>query len=79
MDSHKLNIEFPSDEYTRLKKICKGKGMSIENFVVPLILAAIEEEENILLMKKARKRLNKMNSEDLIPIEDAFKEAGWNA
>jgi hypothetical protein len=40
--------------------------------------ADIEEEENILLMKKAQNRLKKKNSEDLIPIEDAFKEAGWN-
>lgn len=77
MSKHRLNIELPSDEYTYLEKICAKKGLSIKDFVIPLILTAMKEEENILLMKKVRKRLKKMNSNDLIPIKDAFKEAGW--
>lgn len=78
MSTHRLNIEFPSDEYTYLKMLCAEKGVSIKDFVVPLILRAIEEEEDALLVKKAENRLKKMDPTDLIPIEDAFREAGWN-
>lgn len=35
------------------------------------------EEEDALLIRKAEQRLKNMNPADLIPIEDAFKEAGW--
>ena len=74
----RLNIDFPSDEYTYLKLLCAEKGVSIKDFVVPLILKAIEEEEDALLEKKARKRLKQINPDDLIPIDEAFKEAYWN-
>jgi hypothetical protein len=76
--STRLNVEFPSDDYTYLKMLCAEKGLSIKDFVVPLILKAMQEEEDALLIRKARKRLNNMNPSDLIPIEDAFNEAGWN-
>lgn len=76
--THRLNIDFPADEYTYLKMLCAEKGISIKGFVVPLILKAIEDEEDTLLEKKAEKRLKKMNADDLILIEDAFKEAGWD-
>lgn len=78
MGTHRLNIDFPSDDYTYLKMICAEKGISIKDFVVPLILRAIEEEEDALLARKAQQRLKNVNSDDLIPIEDAFKDAGWN-
>ncbi len=78
MPTHRLNVEFPADEFKYLKMICAEKDISIKDFVVPLVLRAIEEEEDILLVKKARKRLKNMDSNDLIPIEDAFKEAGWD-
>lgn len=78
MTTHRLNIDFPSDDYTYLKMLCAEKGISIKDFVVPLILHAIEEEEDALLARKAQHRLNKINTNDLIPINEAFKEAGWN-
>jgi hypothetical protein len=78
MSTHRLNIEFPSDDYTYLKMLCAEKGVSIKDFVVPLILRAMEEEEDLLLSRKAQKRLKNINPDDLIPIEEAFKEAGWN-
>jgi len=37
----------------------------------------MEDEEDALLIKKAQKRLKNIDPNDLIPIEDAFKEAGW--
>ncbi len=78
MSTHRLNIEFPSDDYSYLKMLCAEKGVSIKDFVVPLILKAIEEEEDALLIRKAQHRLKNINPADLIPIEDAFKEAGWD-
>jgi hypothetical protein len=76
--THRLNIDFPSDDYTYLKMLCAEKGVTIKDFVVPLILKTIEEEEGILLTRKAQQRLKNMAASDLIPIEDAFKEAGWD-
>lgn len=78
MSAHRLNIEFPSDDFTYLKMLCAEKGISIKDFVVPLILRAMEEEEDAFLIRKAQKRLKNIDSTDLIPIEEAFKEAGWN-
>lgn len=76
--THRLNIEFPSDEYIYLKMLCAEKGVSIKDFIIPIILRAIEEEEDALLTRKAQNRLKNMNPNELIPIEEAFKEAGWN-
>lgn len=78
MSTRRLNIEFPSEDFTHLKMLCAEKGVSIKDFVVPLILKAIEEEEDAILIRKAQRRLKNMNPDDLIPIEDAFKEARWN-
>lgn len=78
MSSHRLNIEFFSDDYTNLKMICAAKGVSIKDFVVPLVLRAMEEEEDAFLARKSHKRLRSMIPDDLIPIEEAFKEAGWD-
>jgi hypothetical protein len=78
MSTRRLNIEFPSDDYTFLKVLCAEKGVSIKDFVVPLVLRALEEEEDAFLARKARQRLKDMNPADLIPIEEAFTGAGWN-
>ena len=79
MSMRRLNIDFPSDDYTYLKMLCAEKGITIKDFVIPLILRAMEEEDDALLSRKAQQRLKNMNPDDLIPIEEAFKEAGWNA
>lgn len=76
--THRLNIDFPSDDYIYLKMLCAEKGVTIKDFVIPVILRAMEDEEDSLLRKKAQKRLKNMNAADLIPIEDAFEEAGWD-
>ena len=78
MSTHRMNIDFPVEDYTYLKMLCAKKGVSIKDFVIPLVLKAVEEEEDALLSKKAQQRLKKMETSDLIPIEDAFKEAGWD-
>jgi hypothetical protein len=58
--------------------LCAEKGVSIKDFVVPLVLKAMEEEEDAFLARKARQRLKDLNPADLIPVENAFAEAGWN-
>jgi hypothetical protein len=78
MSIHRLNLELPSKEYTCLKMLCAKKGITIEDFVTSLILQAIEEEEDSLLIRKAQQRLGNLNPDELIPIDQAFKEAGWD-
>lgn len=73
----RLIIEFPADDFINLKMLCAEKGVSIKDFVIPLILRAMEEED-ALLIRKAKRRLKNTNPKDLIPIRDAFKEAGWD-
>lgn len=78
MSTHRLNVEFPSDDYIYLKMLCADKGISIKDFVVPLILKAMQKEEDTILARKAHQRLKNLNPNDLIPMEEAFKEAGWD-
>lgn len=78
MGSHRMNIDFPVDDYKYLKKLCAKKGITIKKFVVPLILKAMEAEEDALFAKKAQQHINNMDTSDLILIKDAFKEAGWD-
>jgi predicted DNA-binding protein len=78
MSTHRMNIDFPSEDYTYLKVLCAEKGVSIKDFVVPIILKAIEEEEDAFLIKKAERRFKNTKLEDLISIEEAMEQAGWN-
>jgi hypothetical protein len=78
MSTRKLTIEMPLEAFSSLKMICIQKNLSVNDFVKPLILKALDKEENSLLRKKANRRLKNMNSNHLIPIEKAFEEAGWN-
>jgi len=76
-DTHHLNVDFPFDDYLYLKKICARKGLPIRDFIIPLVLRAMDEEEDTILAKKARRRLKNLNPADLIPIDEAFKIAEW--
>ncbi len=78
MNTHRLNIDFPADDYIFLKMICAEKEVTIKDFLVPVIQRAIEEEEDALLIRKAKKRLKNIHEDNLIPINQAFKAAGWN-
>lgn len=79
MSTYRLNIEFPAGYYTHLKKLCAKRGIPIKDFVISLILKSLEKEEDAILSKKAKKRLKNMDPQDLIPIEEAFEEAGWKS
>lgn len=78
MRTHRLNIDFPADDYVYLKMLCAEKRLSLKDFLVPVILKAMEEEEDTLLARKAQQRLSRIHPDDLIPIEDAFEAAGWD-
>jgi len=78
MDTHRLNIDFPAEEYTYLKMLCAQKGISLREFIVPLIVKGIEDEEDAMLAQKAVIRMKNMDFKDLISIEEAFQQAGWH-
>lgn len=45
--------------------LCVKKGVSIKDFVIPIIINAIEKEEDALLAKKAHERFKKIK--DMTP------------
>lgn len=56
----------------KLTQICDNLGkkrVSVKDVVLPLILRAIDDEEDPLLARKAQRWLK-------LPIEEAFKDAG---
>lgn len=58
--------------------LCAQKGVSIKDFLVPVIQKAMDDEEDEILAKKAQRRLKNSKSEDFIPFDDAIKLAGWD-
>lgn len=78
MDKSRLNLEIESVEFNYLKMLCAKKGITITSFLKDIIKKAISEEEDVFLAEKAAYRLHNLKEEDLIPIEQAFEEAGWN-
>ncbi len=73
----RLNFEFPRRAYPFLKLLCAEKGLSLKDFATDLILRAIEEYEDHVLAKKARKRLKEKNPKNNIPFDEACHLAGW--
>lgn len=73
----RLNFEFPRKVYPFLKMLCAEKGISLKEFATDLILKAIEDYEDHMLARKARKRIKEMDSKDNIPFEKACDLAGW--
>lgn len=53
METTRLNIDVPSDDFSYIKMICAKKGISIKEFLLPAIHKLIEEEAEILLAEKA--------------------------
>lgn len=78
MRTHRLNIDFPADEFKYLKMLCTHKGLSMKDFLVPVIMKAIEDEEDEIMAQKAAIRLKKLDLDDCIPFDEAIKLAGWH-
>lgn len=76
-DTVRLNFEFPKKQYPYLKMVCAQRGESLKDFATNLLIKAIEDAEDLYLAEKARSRLAAMDSEDLIPWNEATKLAGW--
>ncbi len=73
----RLNFDFPRKEYPYLKMLCADKGLSLKEFATDLLLKAIEEYEDHMLSRKARKRLKEMDEKENISFKKARKLAGW--
>ncbi len=78
MSKMRLNIEMPQEEFRYLKSLCARRGESLKDFVLPAIYKRVEEEEDELWASEALKRIKNLKDSDLIPIEEAFENAGWN-
>lgn len=76
-DTVRLNFEFPKKDYPYLKMLCAQKGVSFRDFATELLIKAIEEAEDEMLSQRANERLANMKNEDLIPWDEATKQAGW--
>lgn len=74
----RLNFEFPREEYPYLKMLCAEKGLSFKEFATELLLKEIEEYEDHMLARKARKRLKELDKKDNISFDKARNLAGWN-
>ena len=73
----RLNFEFPREESPYLKLLCAEKGISLREFATNLLIDAIEEYEDHILTRKARKRLKEIDSKDNISFDEVTKLAGW--
>lgn len=74
----RINFEFPKNHHPYLKMLCAQKGLSIKDFASQLLIQAIEEYEEDLLGKKARRRLDELDANENISFDDACKLAGWD-
>jgi predicted DNA-binding protein len=74
----RLNFEFPREEYPYLKMLCAEKGLSFKEFATELFIKAIEEYEDHMLTRKARKRMKSLDKKDNIPFDKACDLAGWD-
>lgn len=73
----RLNFEFPREHYPYLKMLCAKKGMSLKDYASELLIKSIEEYEDRMLAKKAQKRLENVDENDLIDFDEATRLAGW--
>jgi predicted DNA-binding protein len=78
MDKNRLRINLESVEIKYLKMLCAKKGITVTSFLKEVIKKAINEEEDMLLAKKAANRLHNLNEQELVPIKQAIEDAGWN-
>lgn len=76
-DTVRLNFEFPREHYPYLKMLCAKKGMTLRDFASDLLIKSLEEYEDHIYAKKAQKRLEKMDENDLIDFDEATRLAGW--
>ena len=58
----KLTIDFPAEAYFYLKMACVKQETTIKKFVTSSVIKSIEDSEDELLGKKARKTLKEIRS-----------------
>ncbi len=77
-DSVRLNLDFPRSEYPHLKMFLAHKHVTLREYVTEMLIQQIEEYEDEQLTILANKRLEEIKPDHLIPIEEAFRLAGWD-
>lgn len=69
MKTHRLNINFPKEEFKYLKMLCAKKGISITDFVIDVVTKKIEEEEDALFDKRVIRDFDYIMTEDFVPLK----------
>ena len=77
-DLVRVNFDFPKEDYFCLKMLCLKSGVSMRKHISSLIMQSLEEFEDKRDCEIAKERLSEMKDEDLIPFDDACRDAGWN-
>jgi len=72
----RLNFEFPKKAYPYLKLLCREQGVSLREFATKTLIEAMEEYEDRILAKKAKKRLKELNSKENMSFDKAIGLAG---
>ena len=75
---HRINFDFPKEEFGYLKLLCHTKEMTIKDYLTKLITENIEAEEDMLLAKQVEETIESSLENDYIPWEEAVKLAGWD-
>lgn len=62
----RLTIEMQEEDFIALKTLCSMKSISIKDFITPIIIEAVDNEEDIMWGKTANERLKKIEDQDLV-------------
>ena len=68
-----ISIRFSESEYKLLRQHIENKGLTISQYIKAMLLEEIEDEYDASIVNEY---LEKKDSMELLPFEDATKE--WN-
>lgn len=68
-----ISIRFSESEYKLLRQHIENKGLTISQYIKAMLLEEIEDEYDVSIVNEY---LEKKDSMELLPFEDATKE--WN-
>lgn len=68
-----ISVQFSESEYKLLRQHIENKGLTISQYIKAMLLEEIEDEYDVSIVNEY---LEKKDSMELLPFEDATKE--WN-
>ena len=68
-----ISIRFSESEYKLLRQHIENKGLTISQYIKAMLLEEIEDEYDVSIVNEY---LEKKDSMELLPFEDATEE--WN-